>query len=83
MREALGEVKALMEGSGESGEGISWEERCMGLHRHHQALAREYKRIEKRLVECQRKQLEVCSRVVMHKSCDHHVIWHRLHSTVM
>ena len=39
--------------------GVSWEERCMGVHRHYQALVRDYKRSEKRLVECQKKQLEV------------------------
>lgn len=56
LREALADVKSLMEGNEE---GASWEERCVGLYRHYQALARDYKRSEKRLVECQKKQLEV------------------------
>lgn len=56
LREALADVKALMEANEES---QSWEERCIGIHRHYQALVRDYKRSEKRLVECQKKQLEV------------------------
>lgn len=55
MREALNDVRMLMEG-----EGSGAEERCSALHRHYQTLVRDYKRMEKRLVECQRKQLEVC-----------------------
>lgn len=55
LREALAEVKSLMDG------GVaSWEERSVGVHRHYQTLVREYKRTEKKLVECQKKQLEVC-----------------------
>ena len=54
LREALNEVRVLME---EEGSGA--EERCSSLHRHYQTLVRDYKRLEKRLVECQRKQLEV------------------------
>ena len=42
------------------GGGASWEEHGVGMHRHYQALVREYKRTEKKLVECQKKQLEVC-----------------------
>lgn len=56
LRESLADVKSLMESSEA---GLSWEERCAGLHRHYQALSRDYKRSEKRLVECQKKQLEV------------------------
>lgn len=54
LREALNDVRLLMEG-----EAVSAEERCSLLHRHYQTMARDYKRLEKRLVECQRKQLEV------------------------
>ena len=54
LREALNDVRLLMEG-----EGSGAEERCSSLHRHYQTLVRDYKRLEKRLVECQRKQLEV------------------------
>ena len=46
-------------GGGSSEEAVSWEERCTAIHRHYQVLARDYKRSEKRLVECQKKQLEV------------------------
>ena len=56
LREALNEVRLLMEAESEGA-----EERCSSLHRHYQTLARDYKRLEKRLVECQRKQLEVCT----------------------
>ncbi len=56
LRESLAEVKSLMEG------GVApWEERCVGMHRHYQALVRDYKRTEKKLTECQKKQLEVCT----------------------
>ena len=54
LREALNEVRLLMEG-----EGLTPDEKCTTLHRHYQTLVRDYKRLEKRLVECQRKQLEV------------------------
>lgn len=37
----------------------SAEERLTSFHKLYQALARDYKRVERRLVECQRKQLEV------------------------
>ena len=37
------------------------EEQCASLHKHYQHVAREYKKLERRLVECQKKQLEVCS----------------------
>ena len=57
LRESLSEVKVLME---VGGKGTSWEECCLALHRHYQTLSRDYKRSEKRLVECQKKQLEVC-----------------------
>lgn len=59
LRESLVEVKSLMEGGGSSEEAVPWEERCTAIHRHYQVLARDYKRSEKRLVECQKKQLEV------------------------
>lgn len=39
--------------------GVGWEERCSSMHRYYQALVRDYKRLEKRLAECQKKQLEV------------------------
>ena len=55
LRESQAEVKSLMEGGG-----AAWEARCVGMHRHYQALVRDYKRTEKKLAECQKKQLEVC-----------------------
>jgi len=55
LREAQSEVKALMDLAST----MTWEERCQGLQRHYQVLCREYKKQEKRLVECQKKQLEV------------------------
>lgn len=51
-------MRLLMEG-----ESTSAEEKCSTLHRHYQTLVRDYKRLEKRLVECQRKQLEVSEHV--------------------
>lgn len=57
-------MKYLVEGSGADGSVATWEERCLGVHRHYQALVRDYKRSEKRLVECQKKQLEVGVTVV-------------------
>lgn len=59
LRESLAEIKALMEVGVTDEGGASWEERCVGVHRHYQALVRDYKRSEKRLAECQKKQLEV------------------------
>ena len=56
LRESLADVKCLMDSSTD---GPSWEERCTAIHRHYQALVRDYKRSEKRVVECQKKQLEV------------------------
>ena len=54
LREEMMEVKTVLEGDGEDGT------KCHTLHRRYQALVREYKRMERRLVECQKKQLEVC-----------------------
>lgn len=42
------------------GGGGGAEEQCASLHKHYQHMAREYKKLERRLVECQKKQLEVC-----------------------
>ena len=55
LRDELAEVRSLMEGGG----GV--EEQCASLHKHYQHVAREYKKLERRLVECQKKQLEVCT----------------------
>lgn len=52
LREELSDVKALIESAAS-------EETCAALHKKYQLLARDYKRLERRLVECQRKQLEV------------------------
>jgi len=43
----------MMEGGGGA------EERSSAVYRKYQLMARDYKRLERRLVECQRKQLEV------------------------
>ena len=43
------------------GGGGGAEEQCASLHKHYQHMAREYKKLERRLVECQKKQLEVCT----------------------
>lgn len=59
MREALSDVKAIMDVRMTGGGAVSWEERCHGLHRHYQSLFREHKKQERKLVECQKKQLEV------------------------
>ena len=53
LREEMSEVKTVLEGEGEDGT------KCNILHRRYQSLVREYKRLERRLVECQKKQLEV------------------------
>lgn len=53
LREEMSEVKMVLEGDGEDGT------KCHTLHRRYQSLVREYKRMERRLVECQKKQLEV------------------------
>ena len=55
LRDDLAEVRSLMEGGGGA------EEQCASLHKHYQHVAREYKKLERRLVECQKKQLEVCT----------------------
>ena len=47
------EVKTVLDGEGED------RTKCHTLHRRYQALVREYKRLDRRLVECQKKQLEV------------------------
>ena len=57
LRDDLAEVRSLMEGEGGA------EEQCASLHKHYQHVAREYKKLERRLVECQKKQLEVCETV--------------------
>ena len=53
LREEMSEVKTVLEGEGED------RAKCNLLHRRYQSLVREYKRLERRLVECQKKQLEV------------------------
>ena len=53
----MSEVKYVMDGETKPA-----DERLTGLHKLYQALARDYKRLERRLVECQRKQLEVRTR---------------------
>ena len=53
LREEMSEVKTVLEGEGED------RAKCNILHRRYQSLVREYKRLERRLVECQKKQLEV------------------------
>ena len=53
LKENVSEVKTVMEGEGED------RAKCQLLHRHYQSLAREYKRLDRRLVESQKKQLEV------------------------
>lgn len=49
----MSEVQTVLEGEGED------RTKCLALHRRYQALVREYKRLDRRLVECQKKQLEV------------------------
>ena len=49
----MSEVRTVLEGEDEDGT------KCHTLHRRYQSLVREYKRIDRRLVECQKKQLEV------------------------
>ena len=46
-------MKTVLEGEEED------RAKCHILHRRYQSLVREYKRLERRLVECQKKQLEV------------------------
>ena len=55
LRDELSEVKLLLESSSDGDP----EERFTAVHRRYHLLARDYKRLEKRLVECQRKQIEV------------------------
>lgn len=59
LRDEMSEVKTVLEGDGEDGT------KCHTLHRRYQSLVREYKRMERRLVECQKKQLEVCRPVCL------------------
>ena len=54
LRDELAEVKALMDGEQEPGQ------KSHALHRRYQSMAREYKRLERKLADCQKKQLEVC-----------------------
>eukprot|EP00731_Ephydatia_muelleri_P032196 Em0023g703a len=54
LRDELAEVRTLLDSST-----YTAEERCAALHKKYQQLARDYKRLEKSLVQCQRKQLEV------------------------
>ena len=63
-----------MEGEGEG--------KCQLLHRHYQSLVREFKRLERRLVECQKKQLEVSlpfhpHSIIYHVSVPFQVAQHR------
>lgn len=63
LRDEMSEVKTVLEGDGEDGT------KCHTLHRRYQSLVREYKRMERRLVECQKKQLEVCQPVCLCVEC--------------